>query len=175
MAGGESFVDQVRASSPEAHQYVEVNRPGRRGYRVVAALVGIAYAAFGVLALVVTDDVAFSGERGHPFIGLTLNGATGILLLAAAVLVLAAALAPGNLGAVAMTGGAVLLLLVGLFFLAVFRTDVNVVAFTIIDVGAFWALAMIVFWCGMHAFEGERAPGHRSAFGADHTDYLETS
>jgi hypothetical protein len=173
MAGGE-FMDQVRASSPEAHQYVAVNQPGRRGYRVVCGVVAVGYAAVGAIALLVADDVPFTGEHGHSFIGLSLNRGTGVLLLATALLVLVGALAPGNAGAFLLTGGGVLTMLAGLFFLAVFRTAANVVAWTVIDVVAYWVLGMVVFWCGMHLFEagGER---RRGALGDDHTEYLETS
>jgi hypothetical protein len=176
MAGGE-FVDQVRASSPEAHQYVEVNQPGRGGYRIAAVVVAGVYAVFGVIALLATDDVPFTGEAGHSLFGLSLNGGTGILLLASAVVVLIGAAAPGNAGAVLLTGGGLLLLLVGLFFLAVFRTSANVVAWTVIDVSAYWTLAMVVFWCGMHLFEADEDDDsqHRSALGEDSREYLERS
>lgn len=165
-------MDQVRASSPEAHQYVEVNQPGRGGYRVVAAVVALVYATFGVVALVVAGDVPASGRAGHLLIGLSLNRATGILLLAAALVVLAGVAAPGNAGGFALTGGGVLLLLAGLFFLAVFRTGANLVAWTIVDVCAFWVLAMIVFWCGMHLFEAEDGV-HRGALGDSPHEYQE--
>lgn len=170
MAGGE-VVKQVRASSPEAHQYVEVNQPGRYGYRVAAGLVGLVYAAFGVIALAVAGDVPFAGEQGHALLGLSLNRGTGVLLLAAALLVLAAAATPGNRGATTLTAGAVLLLAVGLFFLAVFRTGANIVAFSIVDVVAFWVLAMIVLWCGMHTFEADDE-GHRTVLANDRTEYV---
>ena len=172
MADGE-FVRQVRASSEEAHQYLDVNHPARGRYRVAALVVGLVLAANGAVALVLATDVPFSGPTGQGFLGLTLNRAGGILLLAVAAVVLAGALLPGNRGAVAMTATGVLVLLLGLLVLALHRTAANVVAFSVVDVCALWVAGLAVLWCGMFAWEAEG--GHRTLFGDHPTEYREAT
>jgi hypothetical protein len=172
MPDGE-FVRQVRASSEEAHQYLEVNHPARGAYRVAALACAGLYALVGVVALVVSTDVPASGEFGHGWWGLTLNRAGGVLLLALAVLVVLGALLPGNRGAGALTGLGVLILLVGLAFLALSRTSANVVAFSIVDICALWVVGVGVLWCGMHTWVAGSGHG-RTALGDDAREYRRT-
>jgi membrane-bound ClpP family serine protease len=171
MPDGE-FVRQVRASSEEAHQYLQTDHDAHGRYRIAAMLVALVLAATGVVALVTAGDVPFSGPAGHGFLGLSLNRAGGVLLLALAAAVLAAALMRGSLGAGALTGVGILILLVGLLVLAVNRTPANVVAFSVIDVCALWLAAMVVLWCGMHTFEADE---HRTLLGDQKTEYREPS
>jgi hypothetical protein len=173
MADGE-FVRQVRASSEESHQYLEVNQSARGAYRVTALVCAAVYAAVGVVALVLATDVPFSGESGHGWWGLILNRAGGVLLIALAVLVAVSALLPGNTGAGMLTGAGVVVMLVGLFFLAVYRTSANVVAFTVIDVIALWVVGVAVFWCGMNSFVAGDHRG-RTVLGDDHREYRDAT
>jgi hypothetical protein len=174
--GGE-FVRQVRTSSPEAHQYLEVNHPARNGYRTAALLTGLLLAALGVVALVVAGDVPFGGHAGHGWLGLTLNRAGGVFLLALAALVVFGAVAPGNLGAAVLTGAGVLMLVLGLAVLIVNRTSLNVVAFSTVDVCVLWLFALAVLWCGMYSWEtgawGASGRDRRTFLGNEPTDYEE--
>jgi hypothetical protein len=176
--GGE-LVRHVRASSQEAHQYLDVNNPARRGYRTAALLAGLLLAAVGVVALVVADDVPFSGHTGHGWLGLILNRAGGVLLLALAAVVVFGAVAPGNLGAAMLTGAGALMLVLGLAVLAVNRTSVNVVAFSIVDVCMLFLVALGVLWCGMHSWEsgdwGSGGRDRRTFLAAEPTEYQEPS
>ena len=169
MPEGE-FVRQVRASSVESHQYLEGSHPARNRYRAAALLVGLLLAALGVVALVIAGDAPFAGRSGHGFLGLILNQAGGVLLLAIAVAVVLAAAVGGNIGAAALTGVGIVILLLGLVILALSRTGANVVAFSVIDVCVLWVAGLGVPWCGMHTWDLEE---HRTLLGAVKAEHQE--
>ncbi|HSV64880.1 MAG TPA: hypothetical protein VLJ59_03090 [Mycobacteriales bacterium] len=147
------MIRQLRTSSDETRQHVAVNDPARGAYRRAAVVFALLLASTGLVALVVSMDVPVTGRFGHGLAGLTVNRATGVLLVVLAGLTAASAILPGNRGAVALTGAGMLMLLTGLFFLTFSRTDANIVAFSVVDVSALWVVAMGVLWCGLHLWE----------------------
>jgi hypothetical protein len=137
-------MQQLRASSEEAHQYLPVNHPARGTYRTVAVVLGLVLALLGVIMLVT------SGGGWHQ---LTYTRTTGVFLLVLGVVVVASALLPAPHRGPVLTVVAAVMLVLGLFVLAVYRTRVNVVHFSVLDVCAYWLLSLAVLWCGMHLWE----------------------
>jgi len=152
MAGDEQ-IQQYRASSQEAHQYLPVNHGARGGYRVAALVLGVLLAALGLVALVAATGVPFAGREVRGWHQFTYNRATGVLLLAVAAVVLGSTLAPARRRGPALTVAGAVMLVLGLLVLAVNRTAANLVGFSVLDVCAFWLLALAVLWSGMHMWE----------------------
>lgn len=145
-------VGSLQDSAGESRQLLVVDHPGRPAYRRLAVVIGLLFVGFGVAALVIAGDVPFAGKAGHGLLGLVANRATGVLWLLLGLLVVLGAALPDNAGAYTLTGAAGLIVLVGLIFLAVSRTDANVVAYSVMDVCVTWVAGMAVLWCGMHTF-----------------------
>jgi hypothetical protein len=161
----EDIGEHLQTSAEESRQRLVLNDPGRPAYHVLAAVVGVLFAVFGLAALVVAGDVPFAGRVGHGLVGLVVNRSTGILWVGLGLLTVLGAVGRGNMGAYLLTGSAALIVLVGLIFLSVYRTDANVVAYSVVDICVTWVAGMVVLWCGMHTFvldEDSRLRGRRS-------------
>jgi hypothetical protein len=149
---GEDIGDQLQESAEDSRQLLVVNHPHQGAYRVLAAVIGVLFVAFGLAALLLAGDVPFAGRFGHGLLGLVVNRSTGILWVGLGLLVVLGAVLPANTGAYTLTGSSAVILLVGLAFLSVSRTDANVVAYSVVDICVTWVAAMVVLWCAMHTF-----------------------
>jgi peptidoglycan/LPS O-acetylase OafA/YrhL len=150
---GDEQIQQLRASSQEAHQYLPVNYPSSGVYRTAVVVLAAVMAVLGAAALVAAGGVPFAGREPRGWHQFTYNRATGVLLLMLAAVVLGGAFLPGRRRGPAVTVTGAGMLALGLLVLAVNRTPANVVAFSVLDVVAFWLLALGVLWSGMHLWE----------------------
>lgn len=143
---------QTKASSEDSRQVLPADHPHQTSFRVTAVVIGLVFAAFGVIALLVSGDVPSSGPVGHEILGLHVNRTTGIFWIAFGALTILGAVITSNLGAYLLCLVSLAIMLVGLVFLSFYRTSANVVAYSVIDVAATWVLSLGVIWCGLHLF-----------------------
>jgi len=121
-------------SSDDSRQVIPLNHPGRRRFRVVAALAGVVAAVWAAVGVGVGEPV----------------GLAIIIAGAAAALV---SLPGGNLTAAASTALGGLILLLGLLQLSITDSSANVLDATVLNVCGFLLLGVVVGTCGLYEWE----------------------
>jgi hypothetical protein len=121
-------------SSEDSRQVLPLNHPRRRSFRVVAALSGVVAAVWSVVSVGASDGVT-------------------IVFLVTAVLAVLASLSPGNSAAFGhvVLGG--LIILLGLFELAVNTTSLNSLGASVLNICGFLLLGVIVGGNGLYEWE----------------------
>jgi hypothetical protein len=121
-------------SSEDSRQVLPLNHPGRRGFRVVAALAGVAAAVWAAISLGVTEPV-------------------GLVVIIAGVAAVLVSLPGGNLTAAATTALGGLILVLGLVQLSITDTPANTLDATVLNVCGFLLLGVVVGTCGLYEWE----------------------
>jgi hypothetical protein len=128
-----------------------------RVHRIGAVAVALVILVFGVLGF--ADGLAFFSTSGQPVLGMSSNGLLStISVLTAAVLIAAAVYGP-RVASTVMTVIGALFLLSALANLALLRTDLNILAFEMSNVGFSVAAGLVLLVLGAYG----RFSGHLPA------------
>ncbi len=131
--------------------HLPANHALRGLYRTTAFLAAAALAAFGIIGYLSTSDREFFSRDGERVLGLTTNPAFAVLTFAVGVLVLLGLLIGRNLDVrVNITLGS-LLLVVATAMLALLRTDVNVLAFSVTNVNVYYVIGLVLITAGLYS------------------------
>ncbi|GAB1643169.1 DUF4383 domain-containing protein [Krasilnikovia sp. MM14-A1259] len=130
--------------------HTPVNHPLRPLYRAIGALMGAYLVVFGVVGFIVTSDEGLFGTGGDRVLGQDTNLFWSIVSLVLGVVVLGATALGNNRDSAAYTFVGWALVGVGAYSLAVQRTDVNVLDFSIATVVVTWLVALVLIMCGQY-------------------------
>jgi hypothetical protein len=130
----ETVMGATRHSSEDSRQVLPLNHPARGRFRMLAALSGVVAAVWSVVSVGAGDAVT-------------------IVFLVTGVLVILASVAPGNLGAFGHVVFGTVIILLGLFGLAVNTSSLNSVHASVLNICGFLLLGLIVGGCGLYEWE----------------------
>jgi hypothetical protein len=112
--------------------HMPINHPLRPFYRVVAGGFGLYVLLFGVIALVRTAGTGAFAHDGLPgVLGIHANRAFAVISVVAGIVLVGGAIVGGNLDRWINLVGGIVYLAAGLIMLAVLRTDLNLLGFTV--------------------------------------------
>lgn len=141
--------------------HIPVNHPLRPLYRALATLVGLFVLIFGVVGYFQTDDGAFfDQDTVERVFGLRTNLAFSLLSIVAGVVLLVATAIGHNVDKWVYLLGSIVFLVVGMASLALLRTDLNYLAFSMPDVIVSFVIGMVLFAAGMYGKSGRVATAH---------------
>jgi hypothetical protein len=127
-----------------------VNHPLRPLYRALGGLAGLYLVVFGVVGLLVTGgDGLFATDAGR-VLGQGSNLAWSILSIVLGAVILIATVVGRNLDVAVNTYLGWALLVIGTFILAVIRTEVNILNFTISTVIVTYILGLVLILAGLY-------------------------
>jgi hypothetical protein len=126
-------------------------------YRTLAFGCGLYVLAFGVVAVGQTADPGWFAQDGLPSVlGLRANRAFAVLSIAAGIVVTAAALLGRNVDRWVNLVTSTVFLLAGLTMLAVLRTDLNLLGFTVTTCVVSFIIGLLLGLAGMYGQVGPR-------------------
>jgi Domain of unknown function (DUF4383) len=132
-----------------------VNHHLRPLYRVLAGLCGIYVLAFGVTALVQVRGLPFFAQKGLPSIlGLHANRAFAVLSIVAGAIILVGAIIGNNTDYWINIVGGVVFLLAGMLMLALLRTELNFLGFTVATCIVSFVIGAILAVAGLYGRVG---------------------
>lgn len=147
----------------EHEESLPVNHPLRPVYRVLAGLVGAYSLVFGIVGVTQTQGQSLFARTDLPTaLGLHTNPAFAYLSIVAGAVLLVATFVGRNLDYLVNIVGGLLYMLVGLAMLALLRTDLDVLGFTMTTVIVSFVLGTVVFAAGLYGRTGVVA-AHRQA------------
>ena len=127
-----------------------VNHPLRPLYRALAAVVGLALVAFGVIGFIQTGGEGLFGHPEAKIAGLGGNLAASILAVVIGAVVLLTAVVGRNVDTATHRVLGWTLLVIGSYELAVSRTDANFLDFSIGTVTLFYTLGILLILSGLY-------------------------
>jgi hypothetical protein len=131
--------------------HIPVDHPLRGLYRTVATLIGFALLAVGILGLIQTaGSVDFFATHGERVLGLTMNPAFAVLNIVVGAIVAGAGLLGRNWDATVNLLAGIVFLLSGGVMLAVLRTDLNLLAFSVTNVNVAFVIGTILLTAGLY-------------------------
>lgn len=126
-------------------------------HRVGAVAVAVVIAVFGLLGF--ADGLPYFSTSGRPILGMSSNGLLSTVSVVTAAVLIAAAVKSPRVASTVMTAIGALFLLSALANLAVLRTDYNVLAFEMSNVGFSVAAGLLLLVLGAYG----RFSGHLPA------------
>ena len=117
-------------------------------HRVGAIAVALTILTFGLLGF--AGGLAFFSTSGQPLLGMSSNGLLSTISVVTAIVLIAAALRGPRIASTVMTVVGVLFLVSALANLAVLRSDLNVLAFEMSNVGFSVAAGLILLMLGAY-------------------------
>jgi uncharacterized protein YacL len=134
-----------------------VDHPLRGLYRGLAFLIGLAIIAFGVVAYIQTSSYPFFGPDGERVLGLTANPGFAVLSVVVGLAITVVTLIGRNLDVavnIVMGGG---FILVGLVMLALLRTPLNFLAFSVTNVVVSFIIGLVLILAGLYGSVSRRS------------------
>lgn len=126
-------------------------------HRIGAVAVALVVLVFGVLGF--ADGLDFFSTSGQPVLGMSSNGLLSTISVLTAAVLIAAAIYGPRVASTVMTVIGALFLLSALANLAVLRTDLNVLAFEMSNVGFSVAAGLVLLVLGAYGrFSGHLPP-----------------
>ena len=110
--------------------HLPVNHPLRPVYRTLAGLIGAFILVFGVMGFFATRGMEFFATEGEHVLGLSTNPAFSVISVITGVIMLIAVVIGRNVDQVLNLIAACVFLVAGLAMMALLRTDLNFLAFT---------------------------------------------
>lgn len=135
--------------------HLPVNHPLRQLYRVLAGLVGLYVLLFGVLGFVRTQGMDFFATKGEWVLGLTTNPAFSILSVITGIILVVALVIGRNIDHFLNLVAGSIFMAAGLAMLALLRTDLNFLGFTMTNVIVSFIFGTVVLAAGLY---GKVAP-----------------
>lgn len=135
--------------------HIPINHRLQPFYRAVAALCGLFVLVFGIVGYLQTRGMETFANADLPrVLGLTTNPAFAMLSIAAGVVLVGAAVIGGNLArSINLAGGAVFAV-AGMAMLALLRTDLNLLGFSITNVVVSFILGILLATAGLYGKVG---------------------
>jgi hypothetical protein len=138
--------------------HLPINHRLRGLYRALAALAALYVLIFGVVGAVRTGGMAAFATHGERVLGLTTNPAFSVLSIVVGGGILVGLLIGRNVDvALNLVLGGVFLL-AGLFMLALLRTDLNLLAFSMTDCVVSFVIGLLVLTAGLYGLIGSGRP-----------------
>ncbi|MBA3487973.1 MAG: DUF4383 domain-containing protein [Longispora sp.] len=135
--------------------HIPINHHLQPVYRALAGLIGLYLIAFGVVNWL-TNGLGdlFISEGGETALGIRGNGGSTLLALALGVIVLLGAVIGGNVDHHINVWVGSALLVIGTLMLALLRTDLNVLGFSLATVIVMYLLGMLLLAAGLYGKVG---------------------
>lgn len=141
--------------------HIPVNHPLRPLYRALSTLIGLFVLIFGVVGYFQTNgDALFDQDTVERVFGLRTNLAFSLLSIVAGVVLLVATAIGHNVDKWVYLLGSIVFLAVGMAALAVMRSDLNYLAFSMSDVIVSFLIGMVLFAAGMYGKSGRVVTAH---------------
>lgn len=137
--------------------HLPINHPLRPLYRILAGLCGAYVLIFGIVALTRTADLDLFTHEGLPWVlGLKANRAFAILSLVAGAVLVFGAFVGRNIDHWINLVGGVLFLVAGMVMMALLRTDLNLLGFTMATCIASFIIGALLATAGLYGQVGSR-------------------
>lgn len=136
--------------------HLPVNHPLRPLYRVLAGLIGVYVLVFGVLGFFRTSGMEFFANKGEWVLGLTANPAFAVLSVITGLLLLAGVVIGRNLDHFMNIIGGSVFLLAGMAMMALLRTDLNFLGFTMTNCVVSFVFGTALLAAGLYGKVGSR-------------------
>ncbi|MGH3662702.1 MAG: DUF4383 domain-containing protein [Micromonosporaceae bacterium] len=136
--------------------HLPVNHPLRRFYRILAGGVGVYVLVFGIAGFLRTQGMDTFAVKGERVFGLTANPAFALLSVVAGVLLLAGLMIGRNIDHFLNLIAGSIFLVSGMAMLALLRTDLNVLAFTMTNCVVSFVFGTVVLSAGLYGKSGAR-------------------
>ncbi len=128
-----------------------------RVHRIGAIVVALTILTFGLLGF--ADGLAFFSTSGQPILGMSSNGLLSTISVGTAIVLITAALRGPRIASTVMTIVGALFLVSALANLAVLRSDLNVLAFEMSNVGFSVVAGLVLLLLGAYGrFTGHLPP-----------------
>ena len=127
-----------------------VNHRLRGAYRGLAALCGLLFLVVGIAGIIVTSGEDFFGRGSHWALGLRMNPAQAWLSVVIGAVLVAAAAIGGSVHHRVSSGGGWVLMVLGVFGLAVLQTDVNVFNYSVVNIIVLLVTGLFVLTAGLY-------------------------
>jgi len=134
--------------------HMPVNHPMRPFYRVLAAATGAYVLVFGAVGAVRTAGLPFFDRSETYALGLRSNLAFAVVSLLVGLVIVLATFVGRNVDYMVNLWGGVLFMAVGTAMMAVLRTDLNVLNFSIITVVVSYGIGLVLFTAGLYGRSG---------------------
>jgi len=134
--------------------HMPVNHPMRPFYRVLAAATGAYVLIFGAVGAVRTVGLPFFDRSETYALGLRSNLAFAVASLLVGLVIVLATFVGRNVDYMVNLWGGVLFMAVGTAMMAVLRTDLNVLNFSIITVVVSYGIGLVLFTAGLYGRSG---------------------
>jgi hypothetical protein len=134
--------------------HIPVNHPMRPFYRVLAAATGAYVLVFGAVGAVRTAGLPFFDRSETYALGLRSNLAFAVVSLLVGLVIVLATFVGRNVDYMVNLWGGVLFMAVGTAMMAVLRTDLNVLNFSIITVVVSYGIGLVLFTAGLYGRSG---------------------
>jgi hypothetical protein len=130
--------------------HIPVNHHLRPLYRVLAGLAAVYLVVFGVAGAVRTGGRDFFAHDAVSALGLRTNLAFSVASIVAGALILIAVFVGRNIDALVNTWGGIGFMAAGLVELALLRTDLNVLNFSLATVIVSFVIGVLLFSAGLY-------------------------
>jgi hypothetical protein len=134
--------------------HMPLNHPLRPFYRTLAALVGVYVVVFGIVGVTQTSGRPMFDTGDTYALGLRTNLAFSLLSIVAGVVLLLAFFAGRNIDRSVNLWGGVGFMVIGTAMMAVVRTDLNVLNFSIETVMVSFGIGLLLFTAGLYGLSG---------------------
>jgi Domain of unknown function (DUF4383) len=146
--------------------HIPVNHPLRNFYRTLATIAGLFVLVFGIVALTKTTGSPAFEQHGLPSaLGLRANLAFAVLSIPAGIVIIGAALIGRNVDRFINVAGGIAFMVVGMFMIALLRTDANFLGFTMVNVIVSFVIGTVLFTAGLYAKTGPAKLAHAESVG----------
>jgi len=140
--------------------HIPVNHPMRPFYRVLAAATGAYVLVFGAVGAVRTAGLPFFDRSETYALGLRSNLAFAVVSLLVGLVIVLATFVGRNVDYMVNLWGGVLFMAVGTAMMAVLRTDLNVLNFSLATVIVSFVIGVLLFSAGLYGRSARPAPAH---------------
>ncbi len=137
--------------------HLPVNHPLRPFYRVLAAAAGLYVLAFGAIGAVQTSSAPMFDRGDMVVLGLRTNLAFALASVAAGVVILLALFVGRNVDFVVNLWGGVGFMAVGLAMMALLRTELNVLNFSMTTVVVSFVIGLVLYIGGLYGRSGSES------------------
>ncbi|PZS11880.1 MAG: DUF4383 domain-containing protein [Acidimicrobiales bacterium] len=131
--------------------HLPANHQLRGLYRTLAFLIAIGFVVLGVIGYLSTKDQSVFSRQPQRVLGLTVNPAFAVLVLAVGVVVLGGVLIGHNVDVRLNIAVGTALLLIATVALALLRTESNVLGFSVINVNVFYVAGLLLITAGLYS------------------------
>jgi hypothetical protein len=134
--------------------HLPVNHPLRPFYRVLAAAAGLYILVFGAVGVVQTSSSSMFDRSELVALGLRTNLAFSLASVAAGAVILLAVFVGRNVDRIVNLWGGIAFMLVGLAMMALLRTDLNFLNFSMATVIVSFVIGLVLFIGGLYGRTG---------------------